>query len=180
MNLDKFALKALLSILAALGATPYPAGDTTWKVTSDWNAQADGSYMMVADSSKIVESCKQEPASFIKFPSVVLGAQLLLLDGHEITRFGDPTFKQAQSFYGVPSLRCDQLIGGKALTWEVHSYTKFFARVKYFPRVEKAFPATNLMMETLNVVASGSLLLLALFCFIIFFSFHRLKQLEIH
>jgi signal transduction histidine kinase len=169
VNFDTFALKALLFILAMLHFSPHPNPDSGWKVLSDWQLQDKGTFFLAAESTAIVGACAAEPDAFVKFPSIVHGAQIIRLDGQEVMRFGDPSLKQTRSFYGAPVLSCDTIKHGHTLKWEITSSTKFFSRFKEFPKIVRDFPLTNFFMETLNVVATGSLILLALFCFIIFY-----------
>lgn len=55
---------------------------------------------------------------------------------------------------------CFQVINGQELNWKVISYTKYFARFNYFPKIAEHYPKSNFFNETLNIV--GAAIVLAL------------------
>ena len=153
--------------------SPLPASpDPRWTVEIPWQTQTSHGLELQTlkmHSEAIPLACQTTPNSFIEFPSVIHGAHILRGDGRVVETFGDPEFKDVRSFYGAPVLQCKQLLGMKVLDWEVVSYTHYFARIPYYPRIVPHKPTGNFFSESMNLIAAGSLMVMAIFCVIIFF-----------
>lgn len=143
-----------------------PEGD--WKITKNWQAE-NGVFRFEAESASATEACRANPRHYLEFPIVIHGAHELLVDGHPVSSFGDPTFEKTRSFFGSPVVSCATIKAGSNLTWRAYSYTQYFARINFFPRLSASRPWTNFLNETVNAVSAGALLLMSLFAFIISF-----------
>lgn len=139
----------------------------TWKVESPW-VQSGNRVIFSASTSKLVEQCRRSPEAFVEFPSVYYSAQMISVDSKSVFTFGDPTFSTLRSVYVAPVINCRDVGIGNNLRWVVISPSKYFARVSFFPRVTQSYPKSNFFYETLNIVAAGSLIIMAILCFIIF------------
>lgn len=167
--MHELSIKVLLAISAFLGVQPLPdTPDNPWVVVSGWTQYENG-YELVLKSEKIVEECKNAPNHFISFPPVVHGAHEVSADGHVVKRFGDFTFQEVRSFYGTIDLPCKVLANSKVIKWKVASYSRYFSRLPFYPKVVRERPISNLFLEVLNAVAGGSLVLLGLFSLVIFY-----------
>ncbi|PWU20714.1 MAG: hypothetical protein C5B49_03805, partial [Bdellovibrio sp.] len=52
--------------------------------------------------------------------------------------------------------------------WEVYSYTKYFARINFFPEIRSSRPFYNVFAETFHIIGFGAGLLMAIFTFTLF------------
>lgn len=152
-----------------LGSDPsVPAREAqAWHWTGGWQQDVDR-FTFSAESTEIPASCRKQPEAYVDFPLVINGAHEITFDGRPAVTFSDSSFKRVRSIYGKPSLPCEKLAGVTTLGWLVATDTKYFARFALFPQVEATHPLDNLFNETLNVVAAGTLLVMAVFCLIIF------------
>lgn len=168
----KSALSALIWAIICLMNT-HLASDAHAILSSDWLINKDWEsvnkfYLLEIESQKIVDSCRSSPDSYIKFPVIIQGAHQILLDGKMIKKFGEPDFKKVRSYYGVPTIQCKEILQGKVLTWKAFSYIKEFARTYHFPYITHSEPNSLFYSETLNIIATGGLFILSIFCLVIF------------
>src|SRR5689334_15716480 len=135
MTLSEIAVTALMSVsnLLHVGAVPKNP-DTNWQTTQPWQEQ-DGINDYSAKSTTIAENCGKNPNSYLEFPAIIHAAQYVFLDGKLVYQFGDKTFESFQSFYGAPVVPCSILQNGTLIEWHAYSYSKYFARFNFFPRL---------------------------------------------
>jgi signal transduction histidine kinase len=170
MTLSEFAVSVLMSLTSFLGVGTLPSSmeqASPWTVEQPWH-ENKGVYTLEASSEVAPKECAANPEGFIEFPMIIHGAHEALLDGKRVEFFGDPTFRTVRSFYGTMLLACKNIVGGKKLTWRAYSYSQYFARVSFWPKFKAHSPNINFFQETLNAVASGGLLMLALISFFVF------------
>jgi signal transduction histidine kinase len=170
MNLSEFAVSALLGLTSLLGVSSLPVDQgmpSDWTVEHTWQAD-QGVFTLEASNQKIPQTCKAKPDGFVEFPVIIHGAHEAFMDGKRIAFFGDPTFKSVRSFYGTMILACKDLQEGHTLTWRAYSYSHYFARVGFWPRFQARSPNINFFQETLNTVAAGGLMMLALLSLFVF------------
>ncbi len=156
---------ALWSVFGSDPTIPSQA-EPIWS-PSAWESTA-GDYTFSSTSTLIPEHCRAHPASFVDFPMVINGAHIIKVDDRPLLTFSDPKFKDVRSVYGKPSISCAEVVQAKALQWTVVTDSKYFARFITFPQVEHVRPPDNFFYESLNIVAAGTLLVMGLFCMIIF------------
>lgn len=156
---------ALWSIFGSDPAVPIQA-QNVW-ASSAWEQQA-GDFVFKSVSTSIPDQCRETPNSFVDFPMVINGAHVITADGRPLMTFSDPKFKDVRSVYGKPTISCSDVVQAKSLEWTVITDSKYFARFITFPQVEHTRPLDNFFYESLNIVAAGTLLVMGLFCMIIF------------
>ncbi|MEW6056290.1 MAG: HAMP domain-containing sensor histidine kinase [Bdellovibrionota bacterium] len=182
MSLESVAISALMFISGLLNVESVPNDPASgWAVTKPWTNE-ERVVVLEAESKQIVSNCKTAPDSYIEFPVVIHGAHVLSLDGQPVLRFSDPEFKHPRSFYGTPTLQCKHITSGTTLHWRVVSYSHYFARLAFFPSVVKRRPLADFVLETMNIIAAGSLLMMALFCAVVFYrkvSLHETMSLAL-
>ncbi len=168
--MTEIAAKILLCISAFLGVSPIVANFTNnWTIIQDWsNVKGASNNVFIAENTSLVEQCKKEPESYIHFPSVVHGSHVFSLDGKEIYKFGNADFSKAHSFYYSPSLPCESVVAGTVLQWKVYSYASYFARISSVPSIDSSPSGNVFFTDTLNIGAAFSLIVLSIFCFVIF------------
>ncbi|MFZ4402724.1 MAG: sensor histidine kinase [Pseudobdellovibrionaceae bacterium] len=167
--MENFAISILLFINSFLGISEYPKDfKDNWKIIEDWQQDGIG-YVLHAESSILIESCKNNPKYFIEFPRIVHSAHKILIDGKEIFQMGDFTFKKSSPFYEQPIINCQKLISGKSIEWIVSSYSKYFARFSTSPKIVENPNVRNFFNTDANIIATGVLLVLSLFSSLIFF-----------
>jgi len=167
MLIKSLFIALLWGLPAWLGAIQATVSTHDWNVTVAWRHSGAENYFE-AQSEQIVKDCRVHPVGYIVFPTIIQAAHIVELDGWELMRFGDPTFQTVRSYYGAPVLPCAQVKDGKRVTWKLYSYTKYFARVRSFPHVVDSPPLVNFYHETVYVIAAGVMLVLSLFCFVVF------------
>lgn len=169
MQLDEFATSILLTLSSLLGVGALPSSPNgDWQVIGEpWREVSPG-FELAAESSAVPQKCREMPKAFVRFPLVVHGSHAIKTDNHLVATFGEQSFASVRSFYGVPEVSCEQLRQAKEVQWTVRSYTKYFARIGSFPTVVAHRPNDNVIQETLNAVAAGTLLLMTLVTTLLF------------
>lgn len=168
MMLNEIAVSILISLSGALGIKKVAAPELDWKIDKNWH-QEGSTQAFEASSSEIANICLKNPSSQIIFPSVIHGTHEILLDEQTILRFGEKDFSSFRSFYGSPHLPCKYITHSGVLRWKVNSYTKYFARIAFFPRISSSKFTANLFRETSYAIACGGLLILSLFVLLVFY-----------
>jgi signal transduction histidine kinase len=170
MNLAEFAVSVLLGLTSLLGVKAIPSDsgrEEDWHLQQSWHMQ-NGVYLLEARSATLPQRCRDDAKHFVEFPVVIHGAHEVFLDGKRIASFGDPSFQKVRSFYGTLVLSCQSLAQGEQLTWKTYSYSRYFARISFWPRLTPSSPNINFFQETLNTVAAGGLITLAVISFFVF------------
>ena len=144
-----------------------PQANESWTITKNL-VKENNVYVFQAKSKAIVDECKAHPDYFLAFPTIMEVSQVVMLDNAIVDRHGSPNLDTLKSYYGAPLIRCKTLVAGKELIWNVYSLTKDFARIRNLPYLSPTPPFYNLIQETFNIVAVGALIILALFCIIVF------------
>lgn len=174
MSFEATAVSLLLGISALLGVDPVARDTAGWTVTENWHetpapSSDQGTFMrFAAESTEIPRRCQENPDSYLVFPTIIHGSHIVQADGHVVLKFGDPTFQTMRSFYGQPVLNCRDILGTSTLKWEAFSYTKYFARVGYFPTISARRPIYNVFSETFHIIGAGAGLIMAVFTFAVF------------
>lgn len=167
--MNGIAITALLFLSYILGVGTYPSTNQyQWEIVNAWEKTADGYYFFSAQNGHIAKECKDNPSFYIEFPSIIHSSTRLKVGDNIVSEIGSQDFEHIRGFYGALIIPCSQFRGTEVLTWEVISYTKYFARFHYFPRVVDHYPRVNFFNETLNVAAAGALLLLSLLYLVLF------------
>ncbi|MGE4132242.1 MAG: ATP-binding protein [Bdellovibrionales bacterium] len=136
---------------------------STWESANAWSESAPGVWSLRAESSALVEECQKSPDSFIQFPAVLYGAQEIYQNGILLLKFGDPTMKTPNYVVSSPVLACRSLHEAGALSWQVTAYSKYYARLPYYPTLERARPLAKLFGETLCIGSAIGLTVLSIF-----------------
>ena len=167
--MHELAVKVLLTLSAFFGIVAHPPVAEAWKVLCDWEKTEEGYVLFVAESNEIVCECRDNPSFYLEFPTAIHSSSQVLLGDQVIAETSSSDFKYTRGFYGSLVVPCHQISDSEELlTWRVLSYTEYFARFKYFPKVVKDYPNTNFFNETLHAGAAVVLLILSLVYFILF------------
>ena len=161
--------KILILISSFLGIESIPKASNGWHVDNAWVQNSSGHYYLKASSKAIISECLKNRDSYIEFPPVIHSASTITVNDHIIASYGDPTFRKTMGFYGSNILPCHRIPSqGGTLSWQVWSYTKYFARISWFPRISASYPFSNFFCETLNIIAFGILIIFSFFWVILF------------
>jgi signal transduction histidine kinase len=172
--MTSWTLTFLMAVSNFFGVVSVPIGSNAmaWTIARQWEKTDDGYYILQASSSKIVDYCKDEKNrdKVVDFPTVIHGYHKIQIDDMVPYEFGDPTFKHVHSFFGTPSFSCKSIAAGThQVTWTVVSYTKYFARIYEYPDFATTWKPVYFFNITMVLIAAGSLIMLALFSFVIFY-----------
>lgn len=161
----EFSQWLLLLLSSLMGVHTLPEmSQGAWKlVGSGWQQQASGFPSLEMHTEHIASQCRANPESTLVFPMVIQGAHELTFDRKNVLNFGDPTFNRVRSFYGSPSIPCRDLLSTTHLRWKVVSFTQYFARVQSLPRLTAGQSWHNVLAESLQVFAGGTLLFIGVF-----------------
>lgn len=159
-----FAL--LWTLFGSLPSLP-ERSSTSWVVESPWS-QNSGFWTTSARSRLVAERCREHPDYYVRFPMVINGAQTVSASANPIAQFSDSAFREIRSTYGRPELACRQIIEAPSVTWTVSTDSQYFAHYSFFPYLQSGKPLDNVFDELLNVIACGTMLVFAVFCFIVF------------
>ncbi len=154
------------------GGFTLPTGDSDWNIIKAWEAHPTHAnlYQFSASNSSLPNLCEKNPSNFLVFPQVIQTTQRVLLDGNIIDTHGSPDLSQIKSYFGAPVISCARLQHGKTLQWQVFSSGGYFARVKSYPIITTSLPSAPFFNETLNIIAAGTLLLLAVVILAVFYN----------
>ncbi len=168
MSITSVAIRFLVGFSALLGVPDLPAGSRElWNVVTPWTWDGNQS-VFEASSVDLVAQCQENKGAKIHFPMVVHAAHEISIDGVPVLKFGDETFTHVRSFYGSPTLPCHHVIKARAISWKVTCYSRYFSRFSHFPNLVDGAVPENLWSETLNVIAAGTLIVLAIIIVAIF------------
>jgi signal transduction histidine kinase len=145
----------------------HPVFTSDWEIIKNWEHN-DGNYSFKANNLSLIDTCKDNPTKFIIFPKIIHSYQSVIVDRKIIKQLGDKTFKKANSFYEQMTLSCAELKNAKDLTWEVISYSNFFARIITQPKLHNTDLLPNFFNVTSNIISVGILQVLSLFTFVIY------------
>ena len=167
--MTKVALIFLLGISALLGVESHPPINQDWQTLHTWKENKDGYLSFSAESKTLAEQCRLHPTFYLEFPPTIHSSSQVMVGDVTIAISSSSDFQHTKGFYGAIVIHCSQISNtDKQLTWEVTSYTKYFAWFKFFPRLVKHYPIANFFNETLNVIAAGALIILCFLYLIIF------------
>ena len=153
--------------IAVSGVPIAPSADDHWHVTRAWELQ-DGLYVFEAKSNALAAQCRTNPGAYLNFPRSIQTAQIVRVDGITIATHGNASLTEVRSYFGAPLISCEE-VKGQTLTWQVISDGQYFARVSRYPIFADKLPIDNFYNETLNIIAGGTLFILAIFFFVIFY-----------
>lgn len=165
--IDSLALSILMSYSNLLGVHNQPNDMDGWKIIKEWDATGK-QFLFTAESSSIVHNCKQHPQAYLKFPIIVHSGYELFLDGQLIRKGGNLDVAEGAGYYTVPELKCSEIKNGKILMWNIYSYSKYFSRFNFFPKIQNSKPITNFFSRTLSLAVGACFSILGIFSFLIF------------
>lgn len=173
--MNRIAIQFLIAFSALLGVQSTPNdGLSDWQIIQNW--QADGKYdKFIAASINLSHQCQGAPDSFLEIPMIIHGTHVLTMNGHVLVQFGQENFQSFRSFYGAPRLSCHLILDAmeegadNRVVWSVVSYTKYFARFNFFPRLIQSSSLHNVFSEVLHVIGAGAAMVMALFSLTMFF-----------
>ena len=167
--MNDIAVAILLFLSSVLGVENHPTPPPDWQIVNQWDKTTEGYFLFSAASVDIVDTCQQNPSYYLEFPFTIHSASQVIVNNQVIATTSSPDFQHTRGFYGALIIPCYQLKDATgALTWEVLSYSEYFAWFKYFPKVVSNYPKVNFFNETLNVIAGGVLLILCFLYLILF------------
>ena len=137
----------------------------SWNVIENWKKN-DSGYSFLAEVSVSELQCGD--GKFLKLPQVVHGVHQVLLDNKLIVSSGDSTFQKGAPFYYSPSIDCKLLESGSKITWQVTTYSKFFARINQPPVVTESKGMSAFFDLQLNLMAFSTLVAISLFAIVTF------------
>ena len=178
--LHEIAVKILLTLSTFLGVTPHPPAPAGWEIISDWKTTEEGYLIFLAKSDELTCKCKENPTYYIEFPTTIHASSQVRIGKQIIATTSSPDFKYTHGFYGSLVIPCYQIANSKKpLTWQVISYTQYFAWFHYFPKLVSYYPTGNIFKETLHIGAAGILLILSALYLIIFMGKVSIQELMV-
>lgn len=144
-----------------------PPSHPDWEVIRNWEAIGN-KFVFEVKSQSIIDQCRNRPAAYLTSSFTQQVSQTVSIDGIVVLSRGQPHLSYLQSYYGSFILPCSQ-VHGTTLTWTVYSNAKVFARINAWPQLTESRPWSNVINETLNIVAAGLLPFIALLAFILFY-----------
>lgn len=162
----------LIWFVMSSGGFTLPADNADWTISKRWEAQSENKdiYQFEANNSSLVSQCKDNPDHYLVFPQVIQTTQQVLMDGDIIETHGTPDLSHIKSYFGAPVIPCTRLQYGTHIQWQVFSSGGYFARIKKYPILSPGAPSAPFFNETLNVIAVGTLLWLAITILTVFYN----------
>lgn len=138
-----------------------------WGVIEPWNSQ-NGFYVFTAEMKQPL--CQQSE-DLIQFPQVIHGVHTLIVNNKVIYKSGDPNFNIATPFYFAPAASCallQSLDHDDKVIWQVKTYSAFFARFDFFPKIETEKNYSTFFDLQLNLMSFGLLFFIMIFSLVMF------------
>ncbi len=136
---------------------------SSWISKNEWHQASNGQIIFEGQTASLLEQCKQSPASYIQFPAILYGAQEIFIDGAKVIQFGDPSMRTPNYVVAAPVLACNTVLEAKMMEWRATAYSKYYARMPYYPHLTASRPLTDLFGKTLCIGAVIGLGVLSLF-----------------
>lgn len=150
--MSDFAITLLLSISSLLGIQSVPNETNNWQITQNWHFE-NGYLHFQAKSKSIANECQKNKNLVIEFPQIIHGIHKIYSNDLMVLETGDSSFEKASPFYFAPTLPCKNINSNDIIRWEVISYTNYFARLTYFPKI-----SSNSFLEFLKGIPFSLLL----------------------
>ncbi len=138
-----------------------------WEITRKWDSVGT-QYLFEANSSSLVNHCKENENDYLIFPQIIHSSQTLEVDGATAATLGKTDHSASSPFYQQMLVSCSLMKHGQNIKWTVQSYSYFFSRLNQSPYFEKNIWSLNFLNVTTNFLAFGILIILSLFTLIIF------------
>ena len=154
------------------GGFTLPGENDDWNISKGWELSTNSKnvYQFQANNSKIIKQCQDNPKQYLVFPQVIQTTQQVLIDERIIAVHGTPDLSSIKSYFGAPVIPCTRLQYGSELQWQVFSSGGYFARVRNYPVIKLELPSDPFFNETLNIIAAGTLFLLAITILAVFYN----------
>lgn len=163
------AIAFLSLLLNFLGANHSPQSVLQeWNVSQSWTQNGEY-FVLEASNNSIIAACAAHPQKYVLFPQVIHGVHEISADGTTLKRSGDPAFNRSSPFYQQAYIECSDLSKTKTLQWKVTSYSRFFSRINSPPKLVDSISASVFFNVGANVIAGGSLVVLAIFSLLIYY-----------
>lgn len=161
-----FLVSILLSFSTLLGVQTIPSHNNGWNVHKAWSQVAEA-WEFEASSSNIASQCENGKA--LVFPQVVHGVHNIYINNELFLQTGDNTFSKTSAFYSRAVIDCKYVPKNAKIDWHVITYSKYFARINHFPKIEEATAKYYFFDIILNILSAGCLFILAVFSIFIFY-----------
>ncbi len=155
----------LIGFSSFLGIEKLPVDTGVWKISQGWSKVQDG-WNLKSSTVEINQLC--QPESVLVLPQVVHGIHRVYADGNLVYESGDRTFKSTSAFYERGLVKCSYLMNAKVVSWDVTTYSEYFARLNKMPSVAAHNNTFFFFDVIINIAAGACLLLLAFFSLLIF------------
>lgn len=164
--MKEFLVSILLSFSTILGIHSVPKDSNAWKTENSWSSK-ENLWSFRSSSDVLANNCVDGYS--IVFPQVVHGIHKVWVNGKLILKTGDDTFQKTSSFYSRATLDCDYISPNSKITWEVTTYSKYFARFDEFPKIEQSSVKYYFFDVILNIASAACLIILAVFSLFVFY-----------
>lgn len=163
--MTEFLVSLLLGLSSFLGIQAIPVNTDGWSVSKSWN-QVGNAWEFGASSSQVANSCAEGKS--LVFPQVVHGIHSIHINNELFLQTGDKSFEKTSAFYSRAVVDCKYIKKNAKVDWHVITYSKYFARIESFPKVESTSAKYYFFDVILNILSAGCLLILSVFSFFIF------------
>lgn len=163
--MQDFLVAILIGFSSILGIQKLPSDTGIWKISEGWSQIQDG-WILRSSTNEINKLCL--PDGVLVLPQVIHGIHRVYADGNLVFQSGDRSFKSTSSFYERGIVSCRYLSEAKVVTWDVTTYSEYFARLNKMPNVTSSNNTFFFFDVIINIAAGACLLILACFSLLIF------------
>lgn len=163
--MQDFLVAILIGFSSFLGVEKLPSDTGIWKITKEWTQVQDG-WILKSSTDEINKLCQLDGVMIL--PQVVHGIHRVYADGNLVFQSGDSSFKSTSAFYERGIVNCNYLTNAKVVTWDVTTYSEYFARLSKMPIVTGKNNTFFFFDVIINIAAGACLLILACFSILIF------------
>ncbi|OFZ30338.1 MAG: hypothetical protein A2622_07945 [Bdellovibrionales bacterium RIFCSPHIGHO2_01_FULL_40_29] len=163
--MQDFLVAVLIGFSSLLGVEKIPKDTGIWKTDGIWSPAPEG-WTFKATTENIQDICSENQS--IVLPQVIHGIHRVYADDSLVFQSGDNSFSSTSSFYERGIISCRYLSAARSITWDVTTYSEYFARLKSMPKTAANNNMYFFFDVIINIAAGSCLLIMAFFSFLIF------------
>ncbi|MBY0470714.1 HAMP domain-containing histidine kinase [bacterium] len=131
--MENLATQILLWLAVVTGNTTIPSGESKWTVLEKWDLSLSQPVLRISANAADL-NC--QPGLVMQLPALLYGAQEVWINGKFDRVFGDKTMQTPNFIFNAPNIDCRELPTTGSIEIKMYSYSKTYASISYWPKVQ--------------------------------------------